>query len=111
MNAEQTLKLIEAGFSKEEILSLFGNESKAPEGNETVSGEPGKADQTYDSSVNNSNQSVDIQEILKPLLEEMGRLGETVKAIQETNLKNASSESPKVEDSVKTTIDSFINTL
>ena len=111
MNAEQTLKLIEAGFSKEEILSLFGNEGKASEGNETVSGEPSKADQTYDSSVINSNQSVDIQEILKPLLEEMGRLGETVKAIQETNLKNASSESPKVEDSVKTTIDSFINSL
>lgn len=111
MNAEQTLKLIEAGFSKEEILSLFGNESKAPESNEAVSGEPGATDTTHDSPVINSNQSIDIQAILKPLQTEISKLGETVKAIQETNLKNASTESPKGEDSVKNVIDSFINTL
>lgn len=117
MNAEQTLKLIEAGFSKEEILSLFGNESKAPEGNEAVSGEPGATDQTHDSAVNNFNyspidyQPINIQEILKPLQTEISKLGETVKVIQETNLKNASTESPKGEDSVKNVIDSFINTL
>ena len=108
MDAEQMLKLIDAGFTKEEILSLAGDEGKKEEGTEAMAGEQGAESKTHEESI---GPDTTIADVLKPLQDEIAKLGNTVKAIQESNLKNVSTASPNTDDANKKAIESFINVL
>ena len=106
MDANTILELVRAGYTKDEIAKMAAGEEELKEGNETVSGEQSEESQTHDIPVDNN-----IGDILKPLQEEIAKLGATVKAIQDSNIKNASTDSPKKEESIKEIMDGFINQL
>lgn len=109
MTYEETIKLVNAGYTKAEIESME-RASAGTEGTKSDSNEQGASDQTHEGAVD-ANISEDIAKVFKPLQEEIKNLGSTVKALQEINLKNAQSESPNKGDSVKNTIDEFLKTL
>ena len=113
MDIETITKLIDAGYTKEEIekLQSGGNAATVPTPNEDGSGstepkkteEPGATDQPHDNKVT--------EEMLKTLTDTVAGLKETVKALQQQNAKTADSKNSNVKDPIKETIDSFINTL
>ena len=108
MDANTILELVRAGYTKDEIAKMAAGEEELKEGNETVSEELDTTDQAIESEVMFSD---DISKVLKPLQEEIAKLGVTVKAIQDSNIKNASTDSPKKEESIKEIMDGFINQL
>ena len=113
MNIEKIEKFIDAGYTKEEINKLFegGNsvavqktDEHGAEGAEHEEPkEQGAADTPHDSAVTS--------EMLKTLTDTVAGLQETVKALQEQNVKSAKSDSPKTTDKIKAAMDSFINEL
>lgn len=113
MDIETITKLIDAGYTKEEIEKLqpAGDPETVQAQNEDGSGstEPEKpkeqsaADPTHDSAVT--------EEMLKTLTDTVKGLQDTVKALQQQNVKTADSKSSNTTDPIKETIDSFINTL
>lgn len=109
MNYEQTLKLIEAGFTADEIRKMAeegtqapeepGAEgAKAPEEHKPADGNPGKVEQNPE---------------VKALTAEVGKLTDAVKAMQADNIKNANTGDAKkgVADSVKEHMDAFLKEL
>lgn len=109
MTYEERIKLINAGYTKDEIEAMVTESEELAAGNEGVQGEQSAPSQVHESAVGSND---DIAKILQPLQEEIKKLGETVSAIQETNLKNASTASPNsMEDAIKDTIASFVNEL
>lgn len=106
MDANTILELVRAGYTKNEIAKMAAEEEESKEGNKTVSGEQSEESPAPDIPVDNT-----IGDILKPLQEEIAKLGVTVKAIQDSNIKKASTDSPKKEESIKEIMDGFINQL
>lgn len=112
MDIETITKLIDAGYTKEEIDKLSaGNTGTVPEKDEVdttgaeaeKSKEQGAGDSAHDSAVTT--------EMLQTLTSTVQGLQETVKALQAQNAKTADSGTKKPADPIKETIESFINTL
>lgn len=113
MDIETITKLIDAGYTKEEIEKLQSGGDTAvvqtPNENGSSSAEPEEpkeqsaTDQAHDSKIT--------EDMLKTLTDTVAGLKETVKALQQQNVKNADSKGAKSADPIKDTIDSFINTL
>ena len=107
MNIEDTLRLIDAGFTSDEIRAMAAKEAETPEGEGTAaeSGEKG--------SVHESEVKTQPSEEVQKLTAEITKLTETVKALQESNIKNAGagSEGAKIPDPVSEQIDSFLKQL
>lgn len=105
MNYEETLKLIDAGFSADEIRQMA---AKGEEAKET----PGSTDESSsESKVHESEVKTPVNDEVKKLTEEITKLNETVKMLQDANIKKAKSGStPKdaIADPVKEQIDSFL---
>lgn len=119
MDIETITKLIDAGYTKEEISALesgvgsssgaAGNEDGAgnDKGNESAGKIEGNANEENAGKVNNP---VDFGAALEALTNTVNGLTTTVKAMQDANVKNASggkAESTTVNDVMK----SFIDTL
>ncbi len=108
MNYEETLKLIDAGFSADEIrqMAAQGEESKEA---------PGSTDESSsEGTVHESKVETPVNDEVKKLTEEITKLNETVKMLQDANIKKAKSGStPKdvLADPVKEQIDSFLKQL
>ena len=110
MNYEETLKLIDAGFSADEIRQMAATDELSKE-NPGASDESGKESQVHESEI--KTVPAESPEVIK-LTEEIKKLNETVKMLQEGNIKNArSGSSPKsaIDDPVKEQIDSFLKQL
>lgn len=106
MTCEETLKLIDAGFTADEIRKM----ESAPEGE--PAGEPeGKPDGDNPKEAANETQKGDPNDVVAKLTAEITKLNETVSKMQETNLKNAKSGESSAGDPVKEQIDSFLKTL
>ena len=105
MNIEETLRLIDAGFTSDEIRAMAAEKEAEPETKGTGS-EPGKENEVHESKVDSAPS-----EEMKKLTDEITRLTETVSKLQDANLKNAKTGSPSVGDPVKEQIDSFLKTL
>ena len=106
MDANTILELVRAGYTKDEIEKMVAKPEESSESDKTVSGEQSETTTAHDIPIDNS-----IGDILKPLQEEIAKLGETVKAIQDSNIKNASTDSPKKDESIKEIMDGFISQL
>ena len=119
MDIETITKLIDAGYTKEEIKALeggVGNPSGAAGNEDGAGNEPhnegagkieGNANEENASKVNNP---VDFGAALEALTNTVNGLTTTVKAMQDANVKNASggkAENSTVDDVMK----SFIDTL
>lgn len=102
MDNEQIFKLIEAGFTAEEIRGMASKAGQETEG--SVPAEQSAESTTHEGEVKQLDPSDEIRELKAAILE----VNNTVKAIQEANIKKAESSGASVPDQIKEHIDSFI---
>ena len=113
MDIETITKLVDAGYTKAEILAMSAEQSKENEGagNEGAGNEGAGNEGAKDEGAGNeSAQNVNTDAAIKALTETVNALTNTVKAMQETNVKNASGGKPDkmgVEETMKSFIDSL----
>ena len=106
MDNDKLFKLIDAGYTKEEIEEIFagsGEGAKEPESGM----EQGQGDQKHESEITPADKDATIAELTNTIKE----LKETVKAMQEANATGAKTEKPGVNDKIEGAIKSFIDTL
>lgn len=96
MNQEEVLKLIDAGFTADEIRAMKSEPAPETPTPETPAPE-----------VKAPEVSAEIQS----LTEQIGKLNETVVKLQEANIKNARTGSAKIDDPVNEQITKFIQEL
>ena len=113
MDIETITKLIDAGYTKEEIekLQSGGDAATVQTPNENGSGSTEPEEPKESSAPDQAHDSKVTEEMLKTLTDTVAGLQETVKALQQQNVKNADSKGKEPADPIKDTIDSFINTL
>lgn len=110
MNIEDTLRLIDAGFTSDEIRAMAAEKASSTEPEGTAN-EQGAENKEHESKVAAEEKAQPSEEVQK-LTAEMKKLTETMAKLQEENLKNAGSGSaPKGGDPVKEKIDEFLKTL
>lgn len=104
MNADETLRLLDAGFTAEEIRTMEKEGTENPEGSANPEKEPGSAEP--ESAVNASKE-------IEALTAEVTKLTETVKMLQEVNIKNAGTGSAPsaATDPVNKAINNFLQEL
>lgn len=104
MENEQVFKLIDAGFTAEEIRGMgFQVPGKEEAAGGSVPDEQGKADPAHEGEVN-AEESDEIRELKASIKE----LNATVKAIQDANIKKAEGSGPaSVRDQIAENIKSF----
>lgn len=116
MDIETITKLLDAGYTKEEIARYeSGAESASAgteggddvqQGNADAGKEQGGAGAENAGAVNS-----DVSEMLKTLTETVNGLTATVKAMQDANAGKAHTDTPKAGDAIKAAMDSFIEKL
>ena len=100
MNQEEILKLIDAGFSADEIRQMSAAKpEEAPEEK--------PEEKSTETNVNTPEVSTEIQN----LTEQISKLNETVVKLQEANIKNARTGSANIVDPVSEQINKFIKEL
>ena len=103
MDNEQIFKLIEAGFTAEEIRGMAAKATEQQtEG--SVQPEQGAGSATHEGELKTLDPSDEIRELKAAILE----VNNTVKALQESNIKKAESSGASVPDQIKEQINSFI---
>ena len=102
MNQEEVLKLIDAGFTADEIRAMKTEPAGEEPPKEGEGAEPPK-----DTEVKQPEVSSEIQN----LTEQISKLNETVVKLQEANIKNARTGSAKTADPVNEQIEKFIKEL
>ena len=116
MDIETITKLLDAGYTKEEIAKYeSGAESAKTEnegGDDVLQGnaDAGK-EQGATGAENAGAVNGDVSEVLKTLTETVNGLTATVKAMQDANAKGAHTDNPKGTDAIKAAMDSFIEKL
>ena len=107
MNADETLRLLDAGFTAEEIRTMEKEGAKDPEGKAEPDGktEPEKGGA--------EGETVNASKEIEALTAEVTKLTETVKMLQEANIKNAGTGSAPsaATDPVNKAIDDFLKEL
>ena len=110
MDIETITKLLDAGYTKEEIAQFetvgggdgagaAGNEGAGNENKDTPEEQAGKETEV---------KKDDVSEMLKALTDTVNGLTTTVKALQDANAKGAKTDSAKPTDEIKAAMDSFI---
>ena len=110
MNGEEVLKLIDAGFTADEIRKMGAKteESETGSGEEPVQGTG--TEQSPEGAVH-AGEIEDAKSIIESLTGEVSKLTETVRAIQEANIKNARTGSASAGDPVADQIQKFVSEL
>lgn len=108
MRVEDTIRLLDAGYTKEEIIKM--ETQGAESAGETETTEPkepkeqSKADTEHESTVEDNN------EIFKELSKSIADLKETVSKMQNDNIKDANGGKPE-HKSISECINSFMQEL
>ena len=118
MDIETITKLVNAGYTKAEILAMSAEQSKENEGagnegagNEGAGNEgAGNEGAKNEGAGNESAQNVNTDAAIKALTETVNALTNTVKAMQEHNANSASGGKPDIMG-VEETMKSFIDSL
>ena len=116
MDIETIGKLLDAGYTKEEIARYESGTESSGAGNETGDDvQQGNADagkeQSATGAENAGTVNNDVSEMLKTLTDTVNGLTATVKAMQDANAKGAHTDNPKGTDAIKAAMDSFIEKL
>ena len=112
MDNETILKLVNAGYTKEEIAKMdAGAETKTAGDNAGAELPKGNEDAGEEQGASSTEHESEITSTIKALTETVAGLSATVKAMQDANVKGASTPSANGGDELKNTIDSFIKTL
>ena len=106
MDNDKLFKLIDAGFTKEEILKIIDLPDEGP-AEEGENPEPGEGDKAHESAITPDDTTKTIAE----LNDTVKQLKETVKAMQEANATGAKTEKPGVNDKIEEAIKSFTDSL
>ena len=108
MDIETITKLLDAGYTKDEIKELesAGNESDESAGNEGA----GNESEGNESEGDAGAQSVNTDAAIKALTDTVNALTNTVKAMQEKNANSASGGKPE-KSSVDEVLKSFVDSL
>ena len=110
MDIETITKLLDAGYTKEEIAqfeNVGGGDSAGAAGNEGAGNENESASEGQ-AGKENEVKNDDVSAMLKALTDTVNGLTTTVKALQDANAKGAHTDSPKATDEIKAAMDSFI---
>lgn len=107
MDIETITKLLDAGYTKAEIGALGAN-AGTNEGAESGAPNESPTEKPSESSPQNAGE---VAPEIKALTETVNALTATVKAMQESNVKGAATDSPKASDKIKAAMDSFIESL
>ena len=109
MDYEQTLKLIDAGFTADEIRKMA---TEGVKDKEAGAEDEGKKDEGKKEDSKQNNGTDEIAATFAAMTEQITKLADTVKSIQDDNIKNAKSgESKNGGDPVNETINSFLKEL
>lgn len=104
MTPEETLKLIEAGFTADEIRAMV-----TPPGDPKP--EDPKPEDPKPKDPKPEDPKTEVSAEITNLTEQIAKLNDTVVKLQEANIKNARTGSPKVDDPVNDKIQEFIKGL
>lgn len=106
MDIETITKLLDAGYTKDEISAMQAGD--VPEG-EGAQEADNKTEPEGDDK--KDPEEIDVNKSIAALTETVNSLTETVKALQSVNVKGAQTDSPKAGDKIKSAIDSFIESM
>ena len=106
MDNDKLFKLIDAGYTKEEIEKILAGSDEGTEGPEPGM-ESSAGDQKHEGEITPAQNDATIAELTKTIKE----LKETVRAMQEANATGAKTENPGVSDKIAETIKSFTDSL
>ena len=110
MDIETITKLLDAGYTKEEIARYESGTASTGAGNEGGENEqPDNANKGEESA--NEVKTDNVSEMLKTLTDTVNGLTATVKAMQDANAGKAHTDTPKAGDAIKAAMDSFIEKL
>lgn len=109
MDIETITKLLDAGYTKADIDAMQGGNIPSGESNE------GAREEVTPTSEKPSNAGAenasDVAPEIKALTETVNALTATVKAMQESNIKGAATDSPSAGDKINDAMKSFIEKL
>lgn len=109
MDLETTLKLINAGYTKDEIAAMeAGSTEQEPPKQEQ---EPPKQETEQEPPKDPASVNGDVAATIKALTETVNGLNATVKAMQEANAKAANVQNNNTNDPIKAAMDSFLQSL
>ena len=106
MDNAQILKLVEAGFTADEIRKM---ETVSPETEiktEIIPDEQSEKNPPHESEVKTNDN-----EVLSQLTSTVAELSKTVKELQTNNINDAKGSAPSTGDKIKEVMDSFIKEL
>lgn len=109
MEIETITKLLDAGYTKDEITAMQATDTPSGDNIEEA-GENVAAEVEKQGNAGAENAG-EVNDALKSLTETVNALTATVKAMQEKNVKGAATDSPKAGDKIKAAMDSFIESL
>ena len=112
MDIETITKLIDAGYTKSEILAMSTEPSKGEEvrnESESTTEIENNAGEENAGKVEEIGEHVDVNAAITKLTDTVANLTATVKAMQENNVQKAAGG--KATDKIKDVMDSFIQTL
>ena len=111
MDVETITKLLDAGYTKAEIDKLQGGDNPSNESDEGAGKEVAPTIEKPSNASAENAGAVDLTDTIKVLSDTVDGLVLTVKAMQESNVKGAATDSPKASDKIKAAMDSFIENL
>ena len=114
MDVETIKKFIEAGYTKADIDTMQGGNTEASENAEGEEGTEGtegtKTNQHADMDTKSDiPKGAEVDKAFKALSDTVAELSETIKKMQENNVRKADGGAPT--DKIKEVMDSFINEL
>lgn len=99
MDAKETLKLLDAGFTADEIREML--QPKDAESD----------NKSKDDTGANEKAAPEVDKTLLELSKTVAELKDTVKSMQDNNANNARTNKPGIDDKIQETIKSFTDTL
>ena len=106
MDNDKLLKLVDAGFTKEEIAKILDVPDKESE-DPKQGMEQSEGDKEHEGAIESGNNDKTIAELTATIKE----LKETVKAMQESNAKGANTDKPDSSNKIMETMRSFTESL
>lgn len=105
MDLQTTLKLLDAGYTKEEINSMVSGLVLSPE-KPAISPEPEKKQEPENKPAEPEKEHKETNKIIADLTKQVADLAGVVKSIQDNNIKSAQQNVP-AKDTAQTVLESF----
>ena len=106
MDNDKVFKLLDAGFTADEIRTMLKEEPEGKTHEEGAGDKPGATDTGHASEIEKPTDNA-----LSELTKTVSELKETVKLMQESNINTAKTDKPGINDKIQEAIKSFTDTL